>query len=78
MVNMTLFQIQLLVAIRLDVNAAMHIVNPCGVIVQMEQLKHGTGGLTVATKLVCDRCGEECRMTADDFCNYGERKEGDN
>ena len=48
MVNMTLFQIQLLVAIRLDVNAAMHIVNLCGVIVQMEQLKLGTGGLTMA------------------------------
>lgn len=45
---MTLFQIQLLVAIRLDVNAAMHIVNLCGVIVQMEKLKLGTGGLTMA------------------------------
>ena len=53
MVNMTLFQIQLLVAIRLDVNAAMHIVNLCGVIVQMEQLKLGTGGLTMAS---CKDC----------------------
>ena len=48
MVNMTLFQIQLLVAIRLDVNAATHIVNLCGAIVQMKQLKLGTGGLTMA------------------------------
>ena len=40
--NMTLFQIQLLAVIRLDVNVAMHIVNLRGAIVQMEQLKHGT------------------------------------
>ena len=44
MVNMTLFQIQLLAVIRLDVNAATHIVNLCGAIVQMKQLKLGIGG----------------------------------
>ena len=44
MANMTLFQIQLLVAIRLDVYVATHIGNLCGVIVQMKQLKLGTGG----------------------------------
>ena len=44
MVNMTLIQIQLLAAIRLDVNVVTHIVNLCGVIVQMKQLKHGIGG----------------------------------
>ena len=48
MVNMTLFQIQLLVAIRLDVDAVMHTVNLCGAIVRMKQLKLGTGGLTMA------------------------------
>ena len=42
--NMTLFQIQLLVAIRLDVDAVMHTVNLCGAIVQMKQLKLGIGG----------------------------------
>ena len=26
---------------------------------KVEQSKHGTGGLTVATKRVCDRCGAE-------------------
>ena len=57
--NMTRFQIQLLVAIRLDVDAVMHTVNLCGAIVRMKQLKLGTGGLTVATKLICDRCGAE-------------------
>ena len=41
MVNMTLFQIQLLAVIRLDVNAATHIVNLYGVIVQTKQLKLG-------------------------------------
>ena len=44
MVNMTLFQIILLAAIRLDVNAAMHIVNLYGVIVQTKQSKYGTEG----------------------------------
>ena len=44
MVNMTLFQIQFLAAIRLDVNAATHIANLCGVIVQTKQLKYGIGG----------------------------------
>lgn len=43
MVNMTLFQTSPLVAIRLDVNAAMHIVNLYGAIVQMKQLKLGIG-----------------------------------
>ena len=54
MVNMTLFQIQLLAAIRLDVNVATHIVNLCGAIVQMEPSRHGTGGVTmnVREKLV--------------------------
>ena len=56
---MTRFQIQLLVAIRLDVDAVMHTVNLCGAIVRMKQLKHGIGGPTMATKLVCDRCGAE-------------------
>ena len=41
MVNMTLFQIILLAAIRLDVNAATHIANLCGAIVQMKQSKYG-------------------------------------
>ena len=44
MVNMILFQIALLVAIRLDVNVATHIVNLRGVIVQKKQLKFGIGG----------------------------------
>ena len=39
--NMTLFQIQLLAVIRLDVNVATHIVNLYGVIVQTKQLKLG-------------------------------------
>ena len=43
-VNMTLFQIVLLVVIKLDVYVATHIVNLCGVIVQMKQLKLGIGG----------------------------------
>lgn len=43
-VNMTLFKIALLVVIKLDVYVATHIVNLCGVIVQMKQLKLGTGG----------------------------------
>ena len=48
MVNMTLFQIALLADIRLDVDAATHIVNLCGAIVQMKLSKLGTGGLTMA------------------------------
>lgn len=59
MVNMTLFQIQLLVDIRLDVNAAMHIVNLCGVIVQMKQLKLGIGGLMMARLIDADALIEE-------------------
>ena len=43
MANMTLFQIQLLAAIRLDVNVATHIVNLYGVIVQKKQSKLGIG-----------------------------------
>ena len=43
-VNMTLFQIVLLVVIKLDVYVATHIVNLYGAIVQMKQLKLGIGG----------------------------------
>lgn len=44
MVNMILFQIILSVATRLDVDAAMHIVNLYGAIVQTKQLKFGIRG----------------------------------
>ena len=54
--NMTRFQIQLLVAIRLDVDAVMHTVNLCGAIVRMKQLKLGTGGLTMRTRKKTKRC----------------------
>ena len=43
MVNMILFQIVLLAVIRLNVNAAMHIVILYGVIMQMKLLRYGTG-----------------------------------
>ena len=46
MVNMILFQIALLVAIRLDVNAAMPIVILYGAIMQMKLLKPGIGEQT--------------------------------
>ena len=53
---MTRFQIQLLVAIRLDVDAVMHTVNLCGAIVRMKQLKLGTGGLTMRKREKTKRC----------------------